>query len=164
MKWGEHVFGRDETPSNPRSELAKVQRQISKLDSDKIVTGEELRGWALQKQAKKAVRRDPSFTYGKLSPAEKAAYQHKATVRVTRSLVARGIFETSVVLAGAYGVGKAPLAENAKRGAQISAILLAGKVGTTRVQEIRAVRTADKFNRFDTRRDELRKQLSIKVR
>jgi hypothetical protein len=146
-----------------RAELADLNKKISKIGGQKYVDGEELRGWALKKQYKKAVKKDPSFTYGKLTPEAKAEWQKRATRKVTRSLITRGVIETAVVLGGGtLGVNAVHLNKESKVGAEIAVILLAGHVGTTRVSELRSVHQASKFKQYDLRRDELNKQLAPK--
>jgi hypothetical protein len=156
MHWGV----RRDLPSSggKQAELADINRQIQKLNSERIITGEELRGWALKKNYKRQIRKNPNFKVGKLSPEEKDKYHQKATNKATRALLIRGVFETSVVLGGAVAIGRTGLSPEATRGAQISTILLAGKMGSTRANEIRAVRTAEKFRKLDNRRDVLLKK------
>lgn len=160
MHWGVRRDTHSVTPAPgsraARSEVAKINKQLGKIDAQKYVDGESLQGWALRKQYNKAVKKNPEFKFGSLSEEEKIAYRRKASRTVTRSVVTRGALEVATVLAvGTFGVSKVKAHTDTKIGAEIAVILLAGQVGKTRLGQLSENHTANKVNELHRRRNVL---------
>src|SRR5450756_1147482 len=78
MKWGVHEEkSTAETSADLKRSLDKVHAKLDKKSGSHVVAGYGLKGWAGAKQYDKAIKRDPSFEYKKLSP--------KLDERMTRS-------------------------------------------------------------------------------
>lgn len=157
MHWGVH---RTRTAEQVRNrELAKINRQTGRLNMDKVVEGLQLTGHFKLKQYNKAVKKDPGFTYKKLSPEAQKAYDAKARRKAYASVSAIGLGEMALVL----GVGNLALNHVKGRpetinGARLATVLLAGKVGYMRASQLRAIHLSEKFTKLDTRRDQIYKE------
>jgi hypothetical protein len=155
MRWGVRR-SEPSSASDRRLELAKINQKIGKIDADKALRGYGLRGWAAQKMYNKQIKKNPGFAYKKLSPEEKLAWQRKASRKVTRSVIERGAVEIAAVLGGGtITVSKMLTHPDSRKGAEIGVILLAGQLGAMRVSELNAIRTGNKLERLQARRDAL---------
>jgi hypothetical protein len=150
MKWGVH---RERTPEQ---QLARINKKISRIDANTAIEGISLQGWALKKQYKRSVRKDPAFKFNKLPVAEQERRQRKATNRVRRSVALRGAAEIAVILGGtallANKVGSSPQAKN---GALVSAAILSGKVGKMRIEQLHQLNVGVRLQRLQRERDQL---------
>jgi hypothetical protein len=133
MHWGQH---KQLTPSQ---RIAQIQKEKDRFSGQRIVDGAGLKGWAIKKGSK------------------------HPTARVNTSIALRGAFEVGVILAG----GKILLnhvnaSPQAKQGAAISIALLAGKVGATRIGQLRDVHQFNAHDKLIKEETALRKQLAAK--
>lgn len=150
MKWG---VRKERTPAQ---EIQRLTKKINRIDADSFIEGESLRGWALRKQYKKAVRKDPKFKVNKLSLDDQIKYHRKATRRVKRSVALRGAAEVATILGGTYGLTKVTkTSAQGRAGVLISSALLAGQVGSMRVEQIHQISLADKMNKLQRQRSQL---------
>jgi hypothetical protein len=157
MHWGVR-----KTPQTNAQQRAVLEKKIMRINGQTAVSGYELRGSVLQKQYKRNIKKNPNWSYGKLSPEARAEYTHKADVKMTRKVIAAGVVETSAVLGGgALAYTHLKGSEATRQGAAISAILLAGKVGQMRISQVHQLHTAGKLDRLHAERDRLRKAAGI---
>jgi hypothetical protein len=156
MHWGV----RKSPEQQKRAELQKINRKINRLNPDNVQTGLDVQGFGISKQYKKEVRKNPNFTFGKLSPAEKKAYEDKANSRARRAVVTRGAIEVAVILAGGnIAVNKLAQSPSSRQGAKIAVLLLAGQAGYIRLQQLGALHHVIKAEKLRDRRDALTKEL-----
>jgi len=149
MRWG--------VRKSPNS-LAKAQSKMDKLDANKAIAGISYQGHYLRKMANKELRKNPKFSYSKLTPQEKKDWQTKGSNKAIRSMATMGIIETALVLTGgSMLVNKALPRPETRVGAQVGVVLLAGQAGRIRVSQINAVRTAQKMDSLRTEIDALKK-------
>lgn len=140
----------------PQQQIKKLTKKIDKIDANKLIEGVSLRGWAAKKQYNRLVKQNPKFSYGKLSPAEKLAYDKKAANRVKRSVVLRGAAEAGVIVGGTAGLIKVTkTSPQGARGALVAGVLLAGQVGYMRLQQVHAVNASLKLEKLQRERLQL---------
>ena len=159
MHWGVRKPERETTNVDRKREISKINKKLDKGDANRIVEGAGLKGFAVKKQFEKETKKNPDFSYQKLSPAQKAEYQRKASRKITRRLVIQGSAETAAILVtGNVALNHVHGHPETINGARLATVLLAGKVGYSRVQQIRSVHESDKHDDLITRRDQLVKE------
>jgi hypothetical protein len=161
MRWGVRKSQLSSTEVR-NSEIARISKRIPKYNTEKglrVAAGYQLRERGLAKQSAKSLKRNPSFTYKELSPEQKAAFQRKASNAVTRSVMLKGAAQVAALLAGGpiVGANVGRSVEGATAGAIVS-VLLAGKLGKTRVSELRSIHAATKSDERKLKIEKLRSQ------
>jgi hypothetical protein len=150
MHWGEHK-SREMSDDERKDKIAKIQSKLPKFGSEKAIRaalGYQLRSNQLDKKVARTTKRNSSFSYKALSPAQQLEIQRKAQKTVTRKTVLKGSAQITAILAGGAisgaKLGKSP---EAATGAAVASLLLAGKVGKTRAVELRSLHTATKVDK-----------------
>jgi hypothetical protein len=159
MHWG---VRRESAPPTNAQQRASLEKKISRINGQTAVSGYELRGSVLAKQYKRNIKKDPNWSYGKLSPEKRAEYTRKADAKVTRKVIALGVLETSAILGGgALAYTHIKGSDASRQGAAIGAILLAGKVGQMRISQVHQIYVAGKLDELQAERAKLRKAAGL---
>lgn len=153
MHWG---VRKKENLTN-KQQIARINKKISKLDiENRYVEGAGLVGRERAKIYKRRLKKDPKFTRRKLSTEQKLADEDKSAARISRKVVIAGAIEAGVIIGGTLALAKATKASpQAKRGATVSAVILAGRAGSIRISQLRSIHTVKKFEKLDIQRDAL---------
>jgi hypothetical protein len=147
MQWG---VRKERTPAQ---KIDKLTKKIEKIDANVALEGISLRGWSARKQFNRAAKKDPKFKYKNLTPEQKRSYDKRVNRRVKRSVLMRGAAEAAIVLGGTYGLTRAVRASpQATTGAVVSGAILAGNVGSMRIQQLRAINKSIKFEKLQEER------------
>lgn len=150
MKWGTHK------ERTPEQQIQRINKKIQKYDMDNYLSGIGIRGHSAKKINKRALKKNPEFSYKKLSPEAKAKYDSKVNRKARNSVMLRGATEVAIILGSTYGLTKAIKASpRARNGALVSAAILAGQNSIGRVGEVRAVNKSIKIDKLKSERDSL---------
>lgn len=154
MRWG--VRKQPPRPPTRNQQIQSLTRKIDRVGAETYVQGQQLRGWALKKQYKKEIKKNPKFSYKKLSPEDQVRYQEKAARKVNRATALRGAGAAAGILGGSLMLSNAArLSPVGRLGVLVTASMLAGNVGLTSIQEINAVNKSMKFDEWQRERKQL---------
>lgn len=143
MHWGQRKL----SSLPPKQQLDALQNQRNKMDMNKALAGYNLRGYQIKKMYKREIKKNPDFTFNKLSPEAKQAWLKKGSNRAIRRTATEGAISAAILLGvGNYAVSKVHVSPSASKGARISVALLAGNVGRMTMSQISAIKTADKLD------------------
>lgn len=157
MHWG---VRKSLTPAQERQrQLERVNKKINRIDANRVIEGASLQGWQLKKMAKKELKKNPNFTFSKLTPAQREAHLQRASDRARRRVIARGVVETGIILGGGLlALSQVKASPQTIRGAQASVGILSAKGGLSVVSNVNSIRANDRLRKLQAERDRLQKK------
>jgi hypothetical protein len=157
MRWGVHKSD-PANPQNLRGQISKIDAKLEKKDGANVLAGYGLKGWAGSKQYKKAIKKNPDFSYSKLSAEQKLAYDKKSYNMARRSVIGRTAVESALIVVGGNVVSDHVQTKNQDTAKKVTLLVLATN-GAMRVSQLHSLNTAEKVEDLHNQRHDLKKQL-----
>jgi hypothetical protein len=158
MHWGVSKTTEPATKTELKSQIDKINAKLEKGDGSKVISGYSLKGWAGAKQYKKAVKKNPDFSYAKLSPEQKRAYDKKSYNMAERAVVGRVAVESLLILGGGNLVSNHIQTKNLGTARKVTLLILATN-SAVRVSQLNSLHNAEKTENLQNQRRDLQKQL-----
>jgi hypothetical protein len=158
MHWGERKAVEPATRADLKGRIDKIDAKLEKGNGDSVVSGYGLKGSAGAKQYKKAVKKNPDFSYKNLSPEQKRAYDKKSYNMAERAVVGRAAVESILILAGGNLVSNHIQTKNLPVARKVTLLILATN-SAMRVSQLNSIHNAEKAETLQNQRHDLQKQL-----